>query len=740
MAIKTSSILPRDLIVLENENNPESSDIITIRPSTVLDQVFDDRSATNKTLRTILEELRADIATGGRGDIHFPVTSVNGKTGNIVLDKSDINLDKVTNTSDDEKPLSSPQRIAVNEILANYDFHIDLTRFEEHITNMENPHGVTLAQLDVHGEVTDTINGLIRVHNRATDSHADIRQSISTLNAKIDTTEESVERLIDHAMTELSNHNFDDHAHQVLFDSKESISNKAQDFDIQDHIKYPTTRAVVEFVANKLLEFKDELPDIKNWVADIDVVNTRANLPSPSPLTNRNVCFIRYGNGNHPEAAICRANPSGRTYDWEIFTLSTYSKFDDRYFTENTSGLSINITPIAEKVLEDDVIIESIRAQLERLMPSIMGNYYTKTEIDSFHFVKSIHMLPGTQDGTIRYYINDDPSTMSDDIHITGLQRLAFLEWVTEGELADQSVHSRHILDRAIEHRHMGNKAVSYKNMQASHMTMLGNLEDQTNNTVQEITIPELARTLNPYIEGGGAGDGRFVILTEEEVLDIIHKAHRKERGWIDPEIDVNVFLDKIGGLIVEYDHEDPIIQIDENGYFILDWNNTTTDNALLRFRFIIDDNGDLIVSYSEVDPNIPAEFIPLNEYMMLEYSEAYPAPIVSFNENGELILTSFDTATDIEIEKYRFIQTTDGDTIMFYDWPNWEDLPVRFDEEYGDLVLTYDDAYGQPEIWLDRTDGYLYLNSYDTEIDEELERYVFKINSEGELEATYLE
>ena len=736
MAVAASNTLLRDLVVLENENNPESSDIITIRPSTTLDQVFDDRSASNKNLRTIIEELKADIATGGRGNIHFPVTSVNGKTGNVTLDKGDINLDKVDNTSDDEKPLSRNQLIAVNEILANYDFHIDLTRFEEHLTNMDNPHGVTLAQLDTHGEVTSTIDGRIRLHNQSGESHRDIRNGLDRLDSRITSTLESVERIVGNAMTEFEQHNIDIHAHQEMFESKEDVNNKAEDFNVYDHTTYPTTRAVVEYIASKWVEFKHELPDIKNWIDDIVFINTRADLPAASATTNHKTYFIRYGNGSHPEVAICRANPSGRTYDWDISILSTFSKFDHRYFSDSNYGLSLNINSITDKILEDDTLAESIKD----ILPEVIGHdYYTKTEINDFHFIQSIHICPGTQDGTIRYYINNDERTMSSDIHVEGLQRLAFLEWVTEGELADQSVHSRHILDRAIEHRHMGDKAVSYKNMQASHMTMLGNLEDQTNHTVQEITIPELAMTLSPYIDDE-TGDGRFVIMTDEEVLYVIQKAHRKQSGWIDPELCATVYLGPRGELIVEYDHEDPTVWIDENNDLIIEWNNTQTDNALLRFKFIINDEGFLVVNYSEVDPDKPAEFLMDGSDLMIEYSEVYPAPQVTIDENGDAILVSYDTPNDVELEKYQFMQTVDGNLIMFYDWPDWRDLPDHFDYLYGDLILTYDEAYGQPEIWLDRTNGYLYLNSYDTENDEELSRYMFSINSDGELEATYLD
>jgi len=103
----------RDLYVLEDENNPRSSQAENILPSTILDQVYDDQSPTNKNLREIIEELRQEIITGGRGNIKFPVTSVNGMTDDVVLTKKSIGLEHADNTRDIDKPLSSPQRNAV---------------------------------------------------------------------------------------------------------------------------------------------------------------------------------------------------------------------------------------------------------------------------------------------------------------------------------------------------------------------------------------------------------------------------------------------------------------------------------------------------------------------------------------------------------------------------------------------------------------------------------------------------
>src|SRR5690606_35721393 len=43
-----------------------------------------------------------------------PVTSVAGHVGNVVLNKTDVGLGAVDNTSDAEKPVSGPQQTALN--------------------------------------------------------------------------------------------------------------------------------------------------------------------------------------------------------------------------------------------------------------------------------------------------------------------------------------------------------------------------------------------------------------------------------------------------------------------------------------------------------------------------------------------------------------------------------------------------------------------------------------------------
>ena len=75
-----------------------------------------------------------------KSDNSDDVVSVNGKTGVVVVNKSDVGLSNVDNTSDLEKPISTLTQTALNLKADN----LDLTT---HTTNTSNPHAVTKAQV-----------------------------------------------------------------------------------------------------------------------------------------------------------------------------------------------------------------------------------------------------------------------------------------------------------------------------------------------------------------------------------------------------------------------------------------------------------------------------------------------------------------------------------------------------------------------------------------------------------------
>lgn len=451
--------LPRDLFVLEDENNPRGSKVNRVWASTTLDQVFDNESPTHKTLREIIADLHVEIITGGKGNIVFPVTSVNGMTDDVVITARSIGLGNIDNTPDIDKPLSGPQRESIMEILKNYDFNIDLGDLYDHLRNHDNPHGVTVDQLDIDNRLSDFILEYIRSHSQSVSDnvHPDIRRLISDSNTRIDDLQNTLSSESDRLINGLEDHISDDHAHHDILEGKEDRSNKVLGFSTtenKDHTKYPTTRAVVEFVIDQIRKFNDTLPNIENWIDDIVVIDTRSDLPPLSNESHRKMYIIRNGNDSHSEIAICRMNQDDETYSWDISSLGSYYKFDPKYFNDSINGISINIGNVM-----DDMLAEN--GMLDTSLSNILKGYYNRNDIDKKHFVSSIHILPGTMDGHIRYYINEDLTTMSTDVEVPGLKRLAYLEWVTENELFDQSVQERHILTQAIVTRHIKDRAVT---------------------------------------------------------------------------------------------------------------------------------------------------------------------------------------------------------------------------------------------------------------------------------------
>lgn len=492
--------LSRDLYVLEDENNPRESQVNGIWGSTILDQVFDQLSPTNKNLREILADLKQEIITGGKGNIVFPVTSVNGKTEDVVLTANDFGLGRVDNTRDMDKPLSVPQRTAIMEILAGYDFNVNLDDLYSHLVDTSNPHDVTVEQINKDDNLAQFVKTYIAAHNNSTHQniHMDIRRSLSTLWNLTDDLNNNLEDRVGNVLNAMDDHVKDDLAHSDIMKKKEDIENKSMSFTTttdNDHTKYPSTRAVVEFVANRLIEFKQTLPDLKEWISDIEVIDDYKALPEPTSRYVRKAYVIRYTNTSYADIAICRANPDGKTYSWDTSHLGLYSKFNKRYFADSVDGLTVRIDSIIDAILSENGMLDTSLAEILRA-------YYTKKEIDEFKFVTHVKILPGVSAGSIRYYINDDMETMSEDIRIPGLQRLAFLEWITEDQLWDQCIHSRHIISKSIEKRHLQEKIIGLENMTCDYGFLIGNTEDSTGDSVNKVSLTKLADWLRPLIGG----------------------------------------------------------------------------------------------------------------------------------------------------------------------------------------------------------------------------------------------
>lgn len=506
-----SNTLSKLLYILQDENNPYGSNIDSVWPETVFDQVYDNLSATHKTLREVIADIRQEIITGGTGDIVFPVTTVQGRRGDVVLVKEDIGLGNVDNTADMAKPLSDSQRTSVQIMIDNAVAQVEhprlpdgtLVDFQElvdHMLSTSNPHNVTFNQINARGDVTTHISSLISAHNNSQSAHQDIRERINDLSDAIDSIGTNVDEKIDNIGNTIERHYADPAAHATIFDTKENISNKVNNFNLVNHVKYPTVRAVVEYVAAVLADFQEEYANVETWINDIYVVNTRDDIPEASFNNFQDAYFIRRAPNNTTEIAICRKINDSEYY-WDYTTFTSHAEFDDRYFYESEYGLTINTQSIAELILDDENILQHITDTVDTVVHQMMAGYVTNETFYSMANVTKINMLSGTVDGSIRFYINNDPSTMSNDISITGLKRCAYLDRVSSDTIEHDSIGEDHIQGNAINTTHIQNQAVTLDKMSAGYMTVIGNVTDPSTRRAEEITIEQLAILIKDIID-----------------------------------------------------------------------------------------------------------------------------------------------------------------------------------------------------------------------------------------------
>ena len=472
----------RDLFILKDETNPKNTEATQIFPKTILDQVFDQESPTHKNLRDIIKDLRKEILSGGLGNIVFPVNSVNGQTGDVILKKKHIGLSEVDNTRDIDKPLSGPQRNDIMAILKGYNFKVNLNPLYEHISNQNNPHGVTVTQINKDDQLTDFVKSMIYDHcldeNRVV--HLDIRNSIAKLWNYVETTiTNDFMPNLKSIREALNDHCSDPHAHADLFDKKENRSNRTNQLSkTSDHVKYPTARAVVDYVVNEFAAYDKAHPIQKGVILEIKVIPNRSDLPAPSIQHIYHAYLIRNGNSSQVEIARCRS--TNNTYAWEIVPIGAYSKFNEKHFEFTPEGVSVKIAYIIDTIL-------GTTGDLDRVTKNLLKDYYKKSEADK-RFLQGIKIIKGTMDGCIRYYINNDMTTMSDDLYIPGLRNLAFLEKVSENEIRELAVHNRHILsksinarcldDKIIQQRHFADDAFDISLFHIPKGTLVGNLND----------------------------------------------------------------------------------------------------------------------------------------------------------------------------------------------------------------------------------------------------------------------
>lgn len=494
-----NSALVRDLTILDDEKNPERSKSSIIYPKSTIDQIFDPND-NNKSLRQILAQLDEAIKDAGVGEIPFPVTSVNGEQGDVVLTKADIGLKRVDNTRDDEKPLSVPQREAIMEILGNINFEESAQAVINHLQDIHNPHGVNISQINVRGDLTRFVNELIAYHNLDDGAHQVLVDKINTLRDFINSEGEILTTTALQSSVMVSEHTSDPDAHGEIFMSKEDVSNKTDSIGDGDTVHYPSTRAVNEYVTDKITEFNDSLQIPGEWIADIRVLNNRSEVPSPSAQYERVLFIVKNGQNGYQEILICRKVDDD--YYWDTSELGSPSKFNSDHFRHEHGETSLNISALGEILLNDRNIAQRVDELVSEKLPEATTEFATKSYVG--HVIHKITILPGTIDGHIRFYENDDPSTMSDDIKVAGLQRLAYLENVSNNEILPESIDETQIKAKAIKNHHLDDKILTVRNFRVPYNTLIGNVSDNTGDSAQNVTLQQLASALAPFFEVHG--------------------------------------------------------------------------------------------------------------------------------------------------------------------------------------------------------------------------------------------
>ena len=582
-SIRLKANLLQELYILEDEDNPNTSKVSTVYPKTVLDQVIDQYSSTNKTLRTILEELNENVKNHGVLQINFPVTSVNNQTGDVVITKESLGLGNVSNTSDENKPLSDVQRESINNILDTYNFQskLDFTDYDSHLSDFNNPHHITVEQINKDNALRLFVTNLIYAHNTSADLniHPDIRHNLAELYRHVEESNKQFNDKLDAARELFIKHYDDPLAHMMQFREKENISNKVS--SITDNTinedNYPSTLALQNFVNQKINEFGNTLPNLSNWYDEVFNVNTRLDLPDADELLIHKLYIIKFGDNNCTEIAYC-VKDENDFYEWKIINTGAISNLDNRYLINNTEGITLDISRIAEDLLNNEAIKDLIQQTIRDTFPDVISNYYTKEEIDQNFKIKNLKIVPGIDKGTIRYYINDDITTMSPDVLIRGLQRLSFLEYVTEHEIYDQSIHERHIISNALTTRHFQDKTI-YSDFLVSRNKniILGNINND-NGTIDEIPISSLREQIISREE--------IVQIVKDTIEEIFVQFNEDEMELIALNALVNVnggIVDTIPSSMTDEEMREMVDRILDNIFDNVEIEPTTKNDKILR-------------------------------------------------------------------------------------------------------------------------------------------------------------
>jgi hypothetical protein len=276
------STIIKDELAFDDELNPGASFYDIIRPRTTLDAVFDDQyiGESEKTLRDILEEIKFDVAH--RTGIVFPVNSVQGREGDVVITKKDVGLDLIDNILWDERLLSPRMREEVrsdvNEVVQEYfnnpvGFYYPVLS----VNGQEGHVNIDFESLDADGDITTQIglivSGIMDDHNELSVVHENAFQSIKNTIDNMIEVDSGLSSAIGELSSAFGSHktSTDSTTHQQLFDAKEDVSYKQKMIVAETplptrDIWYPTVGATIDYVKDEVDKRMDSFSPSQNSI------------------------------------------------------------------------------------------------------------------------------------------------------------------------------------------------------------------------------------------------------------------------------------------------------------------------------------------------------------------------------------------------------------------------------------------------------------------------------------------
>ena len=629
-----TNIIDGNLYVLNDPTNPASSQSAKVNPSTTLDQVYDQTNIDNttskyKTLRKILEDLEELIHQGG--DITFPVTSVNGKSGYNDYNDSDVELTAMDIKFEGDTPVynaikaaqdnTQEMSIAMGELRDLVDDL--LTELEGHVANYANPHNVSVSSINSNGKLTEFVARMIADHlndSSLDNSHGKLRALINDLSSIVkssNTGNTILAQRVTSVGNRLTYHETDTNPHAVKFATKEDLSNKIN-IIVESAIsatdgKYPTVYAVSEYIKEVLNAYTFPGGVVSNIIvvgADHDVKELPEATAEEYKKSNLYVLpdgVINSGysasDGKMQIARVVKDTSAGYdTYRYEVTTVGPYSTFDSRYFRySNIKGLTILVDNLIDDIYSQSGRIQATIASLvNQIISYWMRDYYTKNDIDSMNLVGDIELKSGSNDGTIKLvgtkHENGTEVPFIYEVYVKGLKRLAYMDKVETNLIDDGAVTNSKIGQGQVTGDKIANTTITSANLSLPYNHIYGNMFNEDTNEVEPIDVYWFADfVINRFLEYFD-----FAVIDDQTIIEDAAEIYARIVGELDPTNTLNFYLDDDGELLMTFpgiyaEYHDPDVRVEDGNLVVYldddDANLTIIEKILKTYEFFIQDD-----------------------------------------------------------------------------------------------------------------------------------------------------